>query len=201
MRVVIYGEVLNVRRLLNQLYYLCCFYYPYVEVLFSAMNKSASAKPFFNAISRWSVLEQLKCVCFALKSLVRIALSTDFFILILVDTSNACWYLWFLLNHWDFNIWSIFVIANINREATKMIMLHTFTTNIRTWTEIIELADLSEKNLSNALMWLGFFKSFPTNKYFLITAKVMIWSITVLCTFISTIEFPDRFFVFIWTRI
>lgn len=104
MRVVIYGEVLNVRRLLNQLYYLCCFYYPYVEVLFSAINKSASAKPFFNAISRWSVLEQLKCVCFALKSLVRIALSTDFFILILVDTSNACWYLWFLLNHWDFNI-------------------------------------------------------------------------------------------------
>ena len=124
MRVVIYGEVLNVRRLLNQLYYLCCFYYPYVEVLFSAMNKSASAKPFFNAISRWSVLEQLKCVCFALKSLVRIALSTDFFILILVDTSNACWYLWFLLNHWDL-IFDQYLSLQISTEKQQKWLCYT----------------------------------------------------------------------------
>ena len=37
-----------------------------------------------------------------------------------------------------------------NHWAPKVIMLHVFKENIRTWTETIEFADLGEKKLPNA---------------------------------------------------
>ena len=54
----------------------------WVGLLLSATKRSASFKAFFNAIPHLSVLEQLKSVCFALRSPVMIILFAEFLMLL-----------------------------------------------------------------------------------------------------------------------